>query len=127
MKNNQINLAYMLPKNFQVNYIKMEMKSVSDCLNFIDHVILCVAENFNGVESLEVVRDYMIEMYNDEYIENMIVMTGVLSQINLIIETIYDIDDDSDFKRKYWILRKHILAWLEENNTKPKVNVNNEE
>ena len=86
----------------------MEMKSVSDCLNFIDRVILCGVKNYNGIGTLEV-RDYMIEMYNDEYIEeDMVVMTGVLSQINLIIEKFYDIDDDSDLKREYWILRKHI-------------------
>ena len=104
----------------------MEMKSVSDCLSFIESVILSGVENHNGIGNLEVVRDYMIEMYNAKYIEDMVVMTGVLSQINLIIEKVYDFDDDSDLKRKYWILRKHILAWLEEKNTKPKVDVDNQ-
>ena len=80
------------------------MKSVSDCLNFIDRVILCGLKNYNGIESLEVVRDFLIEMHNDEYIEEMIVMTGVFSQTNLIIEKFCDIDDDSDLRREYWIL-----------------------
>ena len=66
-------------------------------------------------------------MHNDKYIEDMVVMTGVISQINLIIEKFYDIDDDSYLKREHWILRKHILAWLEEKNTKPKVDVDNQE
>ena len=105
----------------------MEMKSVSDCFNFIDSLILCGVENYNGIGNLEVVRYYMIEMYNDKYTEDLVVMTGVLAQINLIIAKFYDIDNVSDLKREYSTLGKHILAWLEEKNTKPKVYVDNQE
>ena len=84
-------------------------------------MILCGVESRDGIGNLEVVRDYIIEMFNDKYIEDVVVLTGVLSQMNLIIEKIYDIDDDSDLKRDYWIMRKHILAWLEEKYTKPQV------
>ena len=40
----------------------MEMESVSECLNFIDGMILCSIEKHVGIGNLEVVRDYMIEM-----------------------------------------------------------------
>ena len=105
----------------------MEMKAVSDCLNFIDRVILCGVENCNAIGNLELVRDYMIELYNDKYIEDMVIMSGLMSQINLIIEKYYDIDGDSDLKREDRILRIHILAWLEEKKTKPKEDIDNQE
>ena len=47
----------------------MEMKSVNDCLIFFDSVILCGVENYNGIGNLEVVRDYLIEMYNDKILK----------------------------------------------------------
>ena len=63
-------------------------------------MILCGLKIYNGIGTPEVVREYMIEMCNDEYIEDMVLMPGVLSQINLIKENFYDIDDDSDLKRE---------------------------
>ena len=60
------------------------MKSVSDCLNFSDSMILCNIEKQVGIGNLEDLRDYMIRMYNDEYIEEMVTMLSILSQINLI-------------------------------------------
>ena len=38
----------------------MEVKSISDCLNFIDNLILCGTEKHIGIGNLEDVRDYMI-------------------------------------------------------------------
>ena len=35
----------------------MEMKSVSDCLNFIDSMILCSIEKHVGIGNLEDIRD----------------------------------------------------------------------
>ena len=55
----------------------------------------------------------MIRMYNDKYIEAMVVMTGLLSQINLIVEKYY-IDNDNNLKTEDWVLRQHMLAWLME-------------
>ena len=40
----------------------MEMKSVKDCLNFIDSMILCSIEKLVGVGDLEDLRDYVIGM-----------------------------------------------------------------
>ena len=40
----------------------MEMKSVSDCLNFIDGVILCSIEKTAGIGNLEDLRKYMTGM-----------------------------------------------------------------
>ena len=40
----------------------MEEKSISDCLYFIDNLILCGTEKYIGIGNLEDVRDYMIGM-----------------------------------------------------------------
>ena len=98
----------------------MELKSISDCLNFIDNWIICGTEEHIGIGNLEDVRDYMIGMYDGKYIEKMVSMLAVLSQINLIIDRFY-LDKESDNKQLYRDLRKRILAWLKENNTKPKI------
>ena len=98
----------------------MEVKSISDCLNFIDNLILCSTEKHIGIGNLEDVRDYMNGMYDSKYIEEMVSMLAVLSEINLIIDRFY-LDKKSDIKQLYRDLRKRILAWLKENNTKPEV------
>ena len=98
----------------------MEFKSISDCFNFIDNLIICGIEKHIGIENLEDVRDYMIRMYDGKYIEEMVSMLAVLSQINLIIDRFY-LDKESDIKQLYRDLRKRILAWLKEENTKPEV------
>ena len=98
----------------------MEVKSISDCLNFIDNLILCNTGAFTGIGNLEDVRDYMMGMYDGEYIEEMMSMLAVLSQINLIIDRFY-LDKESDIKQLYRDLRKRILTWLKENYTKSEV------
>ena len=50
----------------------------------------------------------------------MISMLGTLSQINLIIEKIY-LNNDDDIKQLCRNLRKRILYWLKESNTKPAI------
>ena len=94
------------------------MKSVCGCLNFIDSMIICDIEKHAGVGKLENIRDYMITIYNDKYIEDMVSLLGVFSQINLIKDRFY-LDSESDIKKQYTILRKRILAWLQERNTLP--------
>ena len=98
----------------------MKMKSVSECLNFIDDMILRSVEKSVGIGILEDIRDYMIGKYNEKYIEEMVAMSTILSQINNIIENLY-LDNESDNKKQYNNLRKLILAWLEESNTKPDI------
>ena len=68
----------------------------------------------------------MIGMYNDKYIEDMVVMTRLLSQIRLIVEKYY-IDNDNNLKNEYWVLRQHMLAWLKENKKKHEDDVNEQE
>ena len=100
----------------------MEVNAISDCLNFIDNLILCGIEKHIGIGNLEDVRDYMIGMYDGKYIEEMVSMLAVLSQINPIIDRFY-LDRESDIKQLYRDLRKRILAlaWLRESNTEPEV------
>ena len=52
---------------------------------------------------LEAIYEYIKGMYNDKYIEDMVVINGVLSQIGFIIEKFHD-DEDNDKSKKY-ILR----------------------
>ena len=62
----------------------------------------------------------MITIYNDKYVEDMVSMLGVFSQINLITDRFY-LDEESDVEKQYTTLRKRILAWLQERNTLPEV------
>ena len=73
----------------------MEMKSVCECLNVIDSMILRSIETYIGIGNLEDLRKYMIVMYNDKYIKEMVAKLAILSPINLIIERIY-LDNESD-------------------------------
>ena len=94
----------------------MTMKSVCDCFNFIDSMILGNMEKNAGVEHLKDIHDFMITIYNDKYIEDMVSILGVFSQINLIIER-FHLDNESDIKKQNTTLRKRILALLQEINT----------
>ena len=96
------------------------MKSISDCLNFIDSMIICSVEKHAGIGNLEDLRDYMIGMYSEKYIEEMVAMTAILSQINLLIER-FCLDKESDIKKQNCNLRKCILVWLELSNTDTEV------
>ena len=99
----------------------MEMKSVSECLKFIDSMILCSIEKHGGIGYLEDLRNYMIGMYNDKYIEEMVAILAILSQINLILER-FHLDNESDFRKQYCELRKRILNFLHECIAKPEIN-----
>ena len=96
----------------------MKMKSVSDCLNFIDSMILCSIEKHVGIGNLEDLRDHMIGMYKEKYIEEMVPLLAILSQINLIKER-FHLDYESDIKKQYCNLRKRILTCLEVSDSKP--------
>ena len=96
------------------------MKSVSECSNYIDSMILCSMKEHVGIGNLEDLRDYMIGMYNEKYIEEMMAMLAILSQINLVIERFY-LDNESDIEKQYCNLRKRILAWVEVSNTMPEI------
>ena len=81
------------------------MNSVSDCLNFFDSMIFCSIEKHGGVENLEHLRNYMLERYEAKYIEEIVSLLSILSQINLIKEKFY-LDNESDIKKQYCDLRK---------------------
>ena len=98
----------------------MEMNSNTECLNFIDFIILNDIEKHISVGTLENIRNFMLENYNDKYIEDMISMSAIFSQINLIIDKLYS-DTECDNKKLYYDLRKRILDWLDENNSKLEV------
>ena len=67
----------------------MEIKSVIDCLKFIDSMTLGFTKKHDGIGILEDVRDYIIWMYNDSYIEEKVNVWAILSQVTLIREKIY--------------------------------------
>ena len=73
-----------------------------------------------GLGNSDRVRNYMIEMFKDIYFEEMVAKLAILSQINLIKEKCC-LDNESDIKKLYCDLRKRMLGWLEESNTKPEV------
>ena len=83
-------------------------------------MILCDLEKHAGVGNLEDIREYMISIYNDKYIEDMVSKLGMFSQIDLIIDRFY-LDNESGIKKQHNTLRKRILAWLEEKITIPEV------
>ena len=101
-------------------FLYNKVKSINDCLKFIDNLILCDIEKNIDNGDLEDVRDYMIGMYDGEYTGEMVRMLAVLYQINLIIEKFY-LNKESDIKQLYRDLRKRILPWLEESNIEPEV------
>ena len=100
----------------------MEIKSVNDCLNFIDSKIFRNIAKHDVVELLENVRYYMIWMYIDQYVEEKEDMLLILSQFNLMVEDIY-LNKECSFNPLHHDLRKHILTWFKESFTKPEVDI----
>ena len=94
------------------------MKSVSDCLNFIDDATV---ENFSTLEELENIHSYLLEKRQNDYIENRSVLWNALCQIISKIEN-YDQFVEENKKSEYIQLRKLILVWLIEFNREPEVN-----
>ena len=88
------------------------MKTISDCLNLFDCILSSNKEKRIGIDSLENVRDYVIQTTNDKCFENNMIMLDILSEINLIIEKFY-IDENSDIKKECETLRKFLLIWLD--------------
>ena len=76
----------------------MTLESVCACLNFIDSMILCDTEKHAGIGNLDDIRDYTTAVYNDKYIEDMVSMLAVFSQINLIRDR-FHLDNESDIEK----------------------------
>ena len=75
------------------------MKSVSECWNFIDDMMLCSVEKSVGIGNLEDISNYTIRMHNETYIGDMFAMSAILSQINLITEKTY-LGKENDIKKR---------------------------
>ena len=89
----------------------MEMKSVADCLSFIDTVILSDIGKYACIGNLQDVRDYVSSDYKNKYIEHMVAMNNIISQINIIIDKFY-YDKEDNIKSKNQYLRNCIIDWL---------------
>ena len=98
----------------------MEMESVADCFNSIDTVLLSDIGKHACIGNLEDVLDYVLSEFKNKYIEDVVALKKLLSQINLILDKFY-FDKEDDIKTEYHFLRKCILAWLEVCNTKPEI------
>ena len=66
--------------------IKMEMKSVSDCLNIVDDAIVENIGKYNGTSVLENAHKNLLEKGQSDFIEDRVALSIVLSQINSILE-----------------------------------------
>ena len=98
----------------------MKIKSVDDYLIFIDRMILRSIDKHDGIEILEDLRYYIMWKYVNKYDEEMVNVVAILSQINLMIEK-FCLNKECASNPLYHDLRKHILTWLKESNTKPEV------
>ena len=91
----------------------MEVKSFVDCLNFIDNMILYNIEKCDSMSDLEKIRDYILDDFNNKNEEEMVPLSTILHQINLILDRFY-LPNDYDITNCYCDLRRNKLVWLEE-------------
>ena len=84
----------------------METKTISQCLNFIDKVLLRGIDKINTISELEYISDFMI-MDGDGFDNR-----EILSSINLIIESYYLNNEQTHFDALYTNLRKLFMKWL---------------
>ena len=62
------------------------MKSVADCLNFNDTVILSDIGKNACIGKLEDARDYVLSDYKNKYFEDLVALNKMFSQTKNIIE-----------------------------------------
>ena len=96
------------------------MKSISDCLNIIDHAIVENVGNYIGISSLEFIHKYLLEIVQSDFIEDSIALSNVLSQLGFEIEKHYHLEEE-DIKSEYIQVKKIRLVWLKERSTDPEV------
>ena len=89
----------------------MEMKSFTDCLNFIDNMILYNVEKIDSMDGLEKMRDFDLDDYIKKSDEELVAIMSILSQINLITNR-FSLPDDYSITDYYYDLRRRTLAWL---------------
>ena len=98
----------------------MEPKTISDCLSSNDFAIV---ENVKllSIKSLEDNQKHLSKFRQTGYIEKNIALFNVLKQINCIIDNYSSSEDDDCFYNEYVELRKLIVDWVIECNTKAEV------
>ena len=87
------------------------MKSVADCSNFIDNMILYNVEKVDSMDGLESMRYFVLDGYIKKSGEELAAIISILSQINLIINRFY-LPDDYCITEYYYDLKRRTLAWL---------------
>ena len=87
------------------------MKSFTDCLNFIDNMILYNVEKVDSMDAIESMRDFILDDYIKKSDEELVATMSILSQINLIMNRFY-LSDDYSITEYYYDLRRRTLAWL---------------
>ena len=89
----------------------MEVKSFTDCLHFIDNMILYNVEKVDSMDGLESMRDFVLDNYIKKSDEELVGIMSILSQINLIINRFY-LPDDYSITDYYYDLKRRTSAWL---------------
>ena len=89
-----------------------KINSVTDCLNLIDTSIV-KTEFFVSIELLEEIHNFLMNLSEMKFIENMIVISNVLKYLNYMIEEYESLDAE-----KYRALRKLIIDIMIEINKK---------
>ena len=89
-----------------------KINSVTDCLNLIDTSIV-KTEFFVSIELLEEIHNFLMNLSEMKFIENMIVISNVLKYLNYMIEEYESLDAE-----KYRALRKLIIDIMIEINNK---------
>ena len=74
-----------------------------------------------SIKSLEDIHNHLLNFRQNGYIENNIALFNVLKHINCIIDNYSSYEDDDSFYNEYVELRKLIIDWLIECNTKAEV------
>ena len=85
------------------------MKTIRECLNFIDSVISSGKCEWKDMENLEHIRRYVIDKTGD----NKIIMLDSCENINEIIEKLYIGGERENIVKDFENLRLFILIWLE--------------
>ena len=89
-----------------------KINSISDCLNLIDSSMIHTKYFFN-IEQLEEIHNFLINMSEKKFIENMIVISNVLKYKNYMIDEYKSLNAEN-----YRALRKMIIDIIFEINNK---------
>ena len=89
-----------------------EVNSITDCLNLVDTSIV-ETKYFVSIEQLEEIHNFLFNMSEMKFIENMIVISKVLKYINYMIDEYKSLNAE-----EYRALRKMIIDIMIEINNK---------